>query len=43
VSGIIPIDLPRPRAETLRADPEFGRLTNDIWGLIRDQAYRAIV
>jgi NitT/TauT family transport system ATP-binding protein len=42
VSAIIDIDLPRPRREEVRADPAFGRLTQDIWALIRDQAYRAI-
>ncbi len=42
VSAIIDIDLPRPRQEEVRADPAFGRLTQEIWGLIRDQAYRAI-
>ena len=42
VSEIIDIGLPRPRAESVRTDPAFGRLTEKIWGLIRDQAYRAI-
>jgi len=42
VTAIIDIGLPRPRAESVRTDPEFGRLTEEIWSLIRDQAYRAI-
>jgi NitT/TauT family transport system ATP-binding protein len=42
VIAIIDIPLPRPRQESVRADPEFGRLTQEIWALIRDQAYRAI-
>ncbi len=42
VTAIIDVDLPRPRQEPVRTDPEFGRLTQEIWGLIRDQAYRAI-
>lgn len=43
ISAVIKVGLPRPRQEGVRADPEFGRLTQEIWGLIRDQAYRAIV
>ena len=42
VRAVLPIDLPRPRGESLRADPRFGHLTEQIWGLIRDEAYRAI-
>ncbi|MBB3178386.1 ABC transporter ATP-binding protein [Variovorax sp. Sphag1AA] len=42
VRAVLPIDLPRPRDESLRADPRFGHLTEQIWGLIRDEAYRAI-
>jgi NitT/TauT family transport system ATP-binding protein len=42
VKAIIPIDLPRPRTESIRANPRFGQLTDEIWNLIRDQAYEAI-
>ena len=42
VSAILDINLPRPREEGVRTDREFGRLTEEIWSLIRDQAYRAI-
>ena len=38
VKAVLPIDLPRPRAESVRAHP----LTEQIWGMIRDEAYRAI-
>jgi NitT/TauT family transport system ATP-binding protein len=38
VKAVLPIDLPRPRAESVRANP----LTEQIWGMIRDEAYRAI-
>lgn len=42
VSAVIDIGLPRPREEAIRTHHEFGRLTEEIWSLIRDQAYRAI-
>ncbi len=42
VKAIIPVDLPRPRSEHIRADPRFGQLSDEIWDLIRDEAYRAI-
>jgi len=42
VKADIAIDLPRPRTEHVRADPRFGELTERIWNLIRDEAYRAI-
>ena len=42
VRAVLPIDLPRPRDEHVRADPRFGQLTERIWQLIRDEAYRAI-
>lgn len=42
VRAVLDIDLPRPRDETARADPHFGRRVEQIWGLIRDEAYRAI-
>jgi NitT/TauT family transport system ATP-binding protein len=42
VRAVLSIDLPRPRDESVRANPRFGQLTEQIWGLIRDEAYRAI-
>ena len=42
VSAVIPVGLPRPRTDATRADPLFARLTEEIWSLIREQAYRAI-
>jgi NitT/TauT family transport system ATP-binding protein len=42
VRAVLDIDLPRPRDETARADPHFGRRVEQIWSLIRDEAYRAI-
>jgi NitT/TauT family transport system ATP-binding protein len=38
VKAVLPVDLPRPRAETVRSHP----LAEEIWGMIRDEAYRAI-
>jgi NitT/TauT family transport system ATP-binding protein len=42
VKAVIPIDLARPRSEHTRAEPRFGQLAEEIWSLIRDEAYRAI-
>ena len=42
VKADIAIDLPRPRSEHLRSDARFGAYTDQIWQLIRDEAYRAI-
>jgi NitT/TauT family transport system ATP-binding protein len=42
VKAVIDVDLPRPRTERARADPRFGQLADQIWSLIRDEAYRAI-
>ncbi|MEY2801330.1 MAG: ABC transporter ATP-binding protein [Ramlibacter sp.] len=42
IRAVLDIDLPRPRDETARADPHFGRRAEHIWSLIRDEAYRAI-
>lgn len=42
VKADIAIDLPRPRREVLRGTPRFAEHTERIWGLIRDEAQRAI-
>ena len=42
VRAVLPIDLPRPRGESARGTPRFAQLTEQIWGLIREEAYRAI-
>jgi len=42
VKAVIPIDLPRPRTEHIRGEPRFSQLSEQIWNLIRDEAYRAI-
>ena len=42
VKAVIPIDLPRPRTEHIRAEGRFGELVEQIWQLIKDEAYRAI-
>ena len=42
IRAVIPVDLPRERNDATRADPRFGHLAEQIWGLIRDEAYRAI-
>ncbi|MBO9642324.1 MAG: ABC transporter ATP-binding protein [Pseudacidovorax sp.] len=42
VRAVLDIPIPRPRDETARGDPDFGRLVERIWALIRDEAYRAI-
>ena len=41
VREVIDIDLPRERGESLRAHPRFGQLTDQIWQLIRDEAWKA--
>lgn len=40
---LVDVPLPRPRSDATRAMPEFQALTQEIWGLIRDEAYRATV
>ena len=42
VTADIPVALPRPRTAATRALPLFAQLNEQIWGLIREQAYRAI-
>ena len=43
LKAVIDIDLPRPRNDATRAHPKFQALTQHIWSLIRDEAYRATV
>jgi NitT/TauT family transport system ATP-binding protein len=43
LKAIIDVPLARPRGDATRADPQFQALAQHIWGLIRDEAYRAIV
>jgi NitT/TauT family transport system ATP-binding protein len=42
VKAVIDIDLPRPRRESLRNEARFGELVEQVWSLIRDEAFRAI-
>jgi len=42
IRSVLNVDLPRPRDEHIRAHPRFGQLADEIWGLIRDEAYEAI-
>jgi NitT/TauT family transport system ATP-binding protein len=39
---LIDVDMPRPRGDASRAHPRFQQLVQEIWGLIRAEAYRAI-
>ena len=43
LKALIDVLLPRPRSDATRASPEFQALSQHIWSLIRDEAYRAIV
>jgi NitT/TauT family transport system ATP-binding protein len=43
IKALIDVPLPRPRSDATRALPEFQALTQQIWNLIRDEAYRATV
>jgi len=43
LKALIDVALPRPRDDSTRATPEFQALAQAIWGLIRDEAYRATV
>jgi NitT/TauT family transport system ATP-binding protein len=42
LKAMIDIPLPRPRNDATRASPAFQALSQHIWSLIRDEAYRAI-
>jgi NitT/TauT family transport system ATP-binding protein len=42
IKEIVPVNLPRPRfGEDIRADPEFGRLRDHIWRLVKDEALQS--
>lgn len=41
IRAVIDVDLPRERSEHTRAEPRFGQLSEQIWNLIRDEAWRA--
>ena len=43
LKAVIDVPLARPRNDATRADPQFQSLSQHIWGLIRDEAYRATV
>jgi NitT/TauT family transport system ATP-binding protein len=43
LKALIDVRLPRPRNDSTRARAEFQQLAQHIWGLIRDEAYRATV
>jgi len=43
LKAVIDVPLARPRGDATRALPEFQALTQHIWSLIRDEAYRATV
>jgi NitT/TauT family transport system ATP-binding protein len=43
IKAVIDVGLPRPRNDATRALPQFQALTQPIWSLIRDEAYRATV
>lgn len=42
IKAVIPVPFPRPRSVfELRAQPEFGQLTYQVWELLRDEVMRA--
>lgn len=43
LKAVIDVPLPRPRGDATRAQPQFQALSQHIWSLIRDEAYRAAV
>jgi len=43
LKAVIDVPLPRPRTDATRAQPEAQALSQHIWSLIRDEAYRATV
>jgi NitT/TauT family transport system ATP-binding protein len=43
IKQTLDIDLPRPRTDAVRGNPRFQKLADDIWQLIRREAYEASV
>jgi len=43
LKAVLDVPLARPRGDGTRSHPEFQALAQHIWGLIRDEAYRATV
>ncbi|MBM3525951.1 MAG: ATP-binding cassette domain-containing protein, partial [Alphaproteobacteria bacterium] len=43
IKAVIPIDLPRPRGDATRSAQRFQQMVQEIWSLIREEAYRATV
>jgi NitT/TauT family transport system ATP-binding protein len=43
IKQVLDIDLPRPRDDRVRGHPRFQKLADDIWQLIRREAYEASV
>jgi NitT/TauT family transport system ATP-binding protein len=41
LKALVDVPLPRPRGDATRLSPKFQALTQEIWSLIRDEAYRA--
>jgi NitT/TauT family transport system ATP-binding protein len=40
LKGIIPVDMPRPRADyDIKTHPRFGPLWEEVWGLLRSEVY----
>ena len=42
IRAVLDVDLPRPRSDHGRGSPRFAELSEEIWELIRDEAYEAI-
>jgi NitT/TauT family transport system ATP-binding protein len=43
ISEIVPIDLPRPRALSLKRTPEFARYVDHIWSLIEEDVRESVL
>jgi NitT/TauT family transport system ATP-binding protein len=43
INVVKPVDLPRPRTPRIRATPRFQELSDEIWQLIRREAYEATI
>ena len=42
VKKIVENPLPRPRDSTIVSDPEFGRLSGELWESLREESIRAL-